>query len=104
MELIGEDGYALAEGRGGTYGSMSLRIGSRWAWNAPGAASQRETETRQDFGTQNMSLSSELTRVVDAWLGDEHSAPVHPATMAEGRAVTELCDRLYQQLARARTR
>jgi 1,5-anhydro-D-fructose reductase (1,5-anhydro-D-mannitol-forming) len=104
VELIGEDGYALAEGRGGTYGSMSLRVGSRWAWNVPGAASQREMESRRDFGTQNMSLIDELTRVVDAWLGDKQSGPVHPATMAEARAVTELCDRLYRQSASARTR
>ncbi len=103
VELIGEDGYALAEGRGGTYGSMSLRVGSRWAWNAPGAASQRETESRQDFGAQNISLSDELTCVVDAWLGDQRSGPVHPATMAEARAVTELCDRLYRRLAGAGT-
>jgi 1,5-anhydro-D-fructose reductase (1,5-anhydro-D-mannitol-forming) len=99
VELVGEDGYALAEGRGGNYGPMTLRVGSRWAWNAPGAGSQREMEDERDFGAENRSLEDELAAVVRAWRGGHAPGPVHPATMVEARAVTELCDRLYRQLA-----
>jgi len=104
VELIGEDGYALIEGRGGNYGPMSLRLGRRWAWSEPGAPSQRESEQELSFGAENLSLNEELRAVVGCWRGEEQSGPAHPATMTEARAVTELCDRLYRQLARAGTR
>jgi 1,5-anhydro-D-fructose reductase (1,5-anhydro-D-mannitol-forming) len=100
IELVGEDGYAIAEGRGGNYGPMGLRIGRRWAWSEPGAKSQREAEATQAFGSDNLSLRDELEAVVGAWrAGGSPAGPVHPATMSEGRAVTELCEQLYQHLA-----
>jgi 1,5-anhydro-D-fructose reductase (1,5-anhydro-D-mannitol-forming) len=99
VEVIGEDGYAMAEGRGGNYGPMRLRIGKRWAWSEPGAGSQRETEEKQDFGTEDLSLRDELEAVVRAWhCGDHEEGAVRPATMEEGRGVTELCEALYLRL------
>jgi len=100
VEVIGEDGYAIAEGRGGNYGEIELRIGKRWAWSEPGAGAQRETEERHDFGAENVSLRDELAAVLAAWRDDaEPGGPVHPATMAEARAITELCEELYGRLS-----
>jgi predicted dehydrogenase len=100
VEVFGEDGYAIAEGRGGTYGPMSLRIGRRWAWSEPGSSNQRETEDTNHFGDDDRSLHDELRAVLAAWrAGGNAPAPVHPATMGEGRAVTELCQELYGRLA-----
>jgi predicted dehydrogenase len=98
VEVIGEDGYAIAEGRGGNYGSMSLRIGRRWAWNERGAGSQRETEETHDFGGENLSFRDELEQVLAIWTEAGEAGPVHPATVAEGRAVTDLCEQLYSRL------
>jgi predicted dehydrogenase len=101
VELIGEDGYAIAEGRGGNYGPMELRIGRRWAWAEPGGKSQREAEETHSFGSENVSLRDELEAVVEAWrAGNSAPGPVHPATMEEGRAVTELCEHLYERVNR----
>jgi 1,5-anhydro-D-fructose reductase (1,5-anhydro-D-mannitol-forming) len=100
VEVIGEDGYAIAEGRGGNYGPMALRLGRRWAWSEPGAKSQRETEDVHEFGEENLSLRDELGCVVSEWQHGRGAAQlIHPATMAEGRAVTELCERLYARLS-----
>ncbi len=33
LEFVGEEGYALVDGRGGTYGPQTLRLGRRWGWN-----------------------------------------------------------------------
>ena len=100
VEVIGEDGYAIAEGRGGNYGPMRLRIGRRWAWSEPGARSQRETEAAHDFGSNNESLRDELAGVLSAWRAvTSADGLIHPATMAEGRAVTELCEQLYARLS-----
>lgn len=99
IEVVGEDGYALAEGRGGNYGRMRLTLGRRWAWSEPGAGSQRDTEDRRDFGDENLSFRDELQSVLGAWrVGERASSTVHPATMSEGRAVTELCQHLYERL------
>ena len=100
IEIFGEDGYGIAEGRGGNYGPMSLRLGRRWAWAEAGAGSQHESEEVADYGTLNESLLDELVDVVAAWRSGR--APVgglHPATMAEGLAVAELCGALYERLA-----
>jgi predicted dehydrogenase len=100
VEIVGEDGYALAEGRGGNYGPMGLRTGRRWAWNEPGATSQSATEDTRDFGSDDVSLREELARILEAWRSDTAASDlIHPATMAEGRAVTELCEELYERLA-----
>jgi len=99
VELVGDDGYAIAQGRGGNYGPMELRIGRRWAWSEPGAGSQSETEERSDFGSENASLRDELAAVLRAWrTGAQPVGPIHPATMAEGKAVTALCEALYGRL------
>jgi 1,5-anhydro-D-fructose reductase (1,5-anhydro-D-mannitol-forming) len=99
VEITGEDGYAIAEGRGGNYGPMRLRVGRRWAWSKPGATSQRDTEDTYDFGSHDGSLRDELSSVLGAWRDESsHAGAVHPATMAEGRAVTELCEQLYERL------
>lgn len=100
LEVIGEDGYAIAEGRGGNYGPMEVRIGRRWAWADAGGASQRETEDVRVFGSGNDSLRDELDAVIGRWTGrgDATGGVVQPATMAEALAVTELCAELYERL------
>jgi 1,5-anhydro-D-fructose reductase (1,5-anhydro-D-mannitol-forming) len=99
VEAFGESGYAIAEGRGGNYGPMTLRLGRRWAWAEDGATSQRDTEQLGDFGTHNDSLRDELADVVAGWRGERMpSSRVGPATMSEARRITELCERLYSGL------
>ncbi len=100
VELFGEDGYAIAEGRGGNYGAMTLRVGRRWGWTSPGVASQRDSERTSSFGEYNDSLRDELAAVVARWRGAPPS-PVQPrpATMTEGREITELCERLYARIS-----
>ncbi len=106
LEVFGESAYALAEGRGGNYGAMTLRVGRRWGWNEPGAASQRASETVHEFGARNDSLRDELAAVVARWRGGpvKDAAPgaqaedPQPATMSEARRVTELCGQLYPQI------
>ena len=100
IEVMGTEGYAILEGRGGTYGSMVSRLGRRWAWNEdPQRRSQRETETVCDYGDQNDSLSDELEAVVRRWLGEQPSAEgPQPATMAEGRRITEFAEQLSAML------
>jgi predicted dehydrogenase len=99
VELFGEDGYAIAEGRGGNYGPMTLRIGRRWAWMAASVASQRESEQTWHFGERNDSLHDELADVIARWRGAAPS-PVQPrpATMGEAREITELCEQLYARI------
>lgn len=103
VEVVGEDGYGIATGRGGNYGAQTLRLGRRWAWSAPGAASQRETEETADFGPDNVSLTDELAAVLAQWRGAP--APTtgpHPATFAEAYDVTALVDAVYDRIGRAR--
>lgn len=100
VEVVGEDGYALLEGRGGTYGPLTARFGKRWAWNDGTRRTQRETEDVLDFGPANPSFERELERVLRAWTGAPlTTSPQHPATMGEALRVAELCDALYRQMA-----
>ncbi len=99
VEVFGEDGYAIAEGRGGNYGPMTLRLGRRWAWTDVGAVSQRDSEELWDFGARNDSLRDELADVVARWRGKRTPAgEPHPATMSEARHITELCEQLYRRI------
>jgi 1,5-anhydro-D-fructose reductase (1,5-anhydro-D-mannitol-forming) len=98
IEVMGDEGYAIVEGRGGNYGSQTLRLGRRWAWSESGR-SQRETELVRDFGPDNVSLRDELAAVVRSWLGEVPEA-VAPATMSEAVAVAELCDSMYERIGR----
>jgi 1,5-anhydro-D-fructose reductase (1,5-anhydro-D-mannitol-forming) len=99
VEAFGEDGYAIAEGRGGNYGPMTLRLGRRWGWTGAGAVSQRESEEVWDYGTRNDSLRDELADVVARWRGGEGpTGEPQPASMSEARRVTELCEQLYPRL------
>ena len=97
LEFVGEDGYALVDGRGGTYGPQTLRLGRRWGWNDGSGRSQRQTEEVFDFGPANISLDDEMSAVALAW-HTGHLNPVlpHPATIAEGVRVSELCDSMYR--------
>jgi 1,5-anhydro-D-fructose reductase (1,5-anhydro-D-mannitol-forming) len=100
VEAFGDSGYAIAEGRGGNYGPMTLRLGQRWAWAGAGAVSQRESEVVRDYGIRNDSLRDELADIVALWRGE--SAPagaLTPATIGEARKLTELCERLYRRIA-----
>jgi len=98
IELHGEDGYAIVDGRGGNYGNQTIRIGARWAWEAAGGRSQQETESATDFGSENRSLEQEVEAVVRRWLGEQPGG-IEPATPAEAVAVAELCEELYAKLA-----
>lgn len=100
IELFGEDGYCLAEGRGGNYGPMILRLGKRWGWDADRDLTQRESEAVEEFGTTDLSLRDELAEVTRSWRTDrlpDHA--FHPATFAEARAVVELLDELYARMS-----
>jgi 1,5-anhydro-D-fructose reductase (1,5-anhydro-D-mannitol-forming) len=100
IDVVGDDGYALLEGRGGNYGPMTVRVGRRWAWHHDAQGrSQRETETACDHGASNRSLEDELEAVLRRWLGESPpSSGPRPATMSEGRRVTELCEAMYGAL------
>jgi 1,5-anhydro-D-fructose reductase (1,5-anhydro-D-mannitol-forming) len=99
IEVFGDDGYALLGGRGGTYGPMTSAIGRRWAWrDDPQDRPQAETERRSDHGAENRSLDDELEAVLRRWLGEQDASVPGPATMAEGRRVTELAEQLYSML------
>jgi predicted dehydrogenase len=98
IELVGEDGYALLEGRGGTYGPMSARFGKRWAWADGSGKAQRETEEVTHFGASNASFELETEAVLDRWAG--RPAEVMPATFEDGVEIARLCDRLYAMLQR----
>ncbi|HEY3758969.1 MAG TPA: Gfo/Idh/MocA family oxidoreductase [Solirubrobacteraceae bacterium] len=102
VEAFGEQGYAIAEGRGGNYGAITLRLGRRWGWTRPHAASQRDSEDAKDFGTHDDSLHDELADVVARWRGARGQTAElgpTPATMTEARHITELCERLYARIA-----
>jgi 1,5-anhydro-D-fructose reductase (1,5-anhydro-D-mannitol-forming) len=97
LEFLGEEGYALIEGRGGNYGPQVVRLGKRWGWNDGSGRSQRETEEVYDFGIEDHSLEEELEAVVDRWLRtDVRDDQPRPATIADGLAVARLCDHMYQ--------
>ena len=99
LELMGEDAYALVEGRGGNYGPLALRVGKRWGWNDGSGRAQRETEQAQDFGAKDPSLRDELAAVVARWTGQpapDEGPP--PATLEDGLRVAELCARMYEKL------
>jgi predicted dehydrogenase len=99
IEVFGTDGYVLLEGRGANYGRMTARSGRRWAWHDDRyGRSQRETEEVHDYGDVNRSLEEELEAVMRRWLGASFLASVEPATMADGRRVTELAESLYGML------
>jgi 1,5-anhydro-D-fructose reductase (1,5-anhydro-D-mannitol-forming) len=100
VEAFGDAGYAIAEGRGGNYGPMTLRLGRRWAWTENAAVSQRASEEVRSFGAHNDSLRDELADVVALWREERlpPGAP-RPATMREARRVTELCEQLYPRIA-----
>jgi predicted dehydrogenase len=98
VEIVGDDGYALCEGRGGTYGAQTVRFGKRWAWKDSGRG-QRATEETMDFGDVNPSFDLELAAVLAAWR--EPGRPLeepHPCTFAEGLNVAKLTTSLYAML------
>ncbi|MGA2470478.1 MAG: Gfo/Idh/MocA family oxidoreductase [Solirubrobacteraceae bacterium] len=99
VEVFGEDGYAIAEGRGSNYGPMTLRLGRRWAWTDDASIGQRESEELHDFGDRNDSLRDELADVIAIWRGAGDAPAVHPATMHEAAGVTELCEQLYGRMS-----
>ena len=55
LELFGSEGYAIAEGLGGSYGPESVRIGRR----RPEGGRPRQTETVFDAGDRSWSLEWE---------------------------------------------
>jgi predicted dehydrogenase len=101
IDFSGDDGYALVEGRGGTYGAQVARLGRRWGWNDGTRRTQKETEEVKDFGLVNDSLTEELDAVMNRWRGAPPSeSQPRPASMGEALRVAELCDAMYRQVAR----
>jgi 1,5-anhydro-D-fructose reductase (1,5-anhydro-D-mannitol-forming) len=100
IEAYGDEGYAIAEGRGGNYGPMTLRRGRRWAWRESGVASQRDSEQITEFGDRDVSLRDELAAVADIWTG-RNAPPIRPADLVQARRVTELCEQLYPRIGGA---
>jgi predicted dehydrogenase len=99
IEIGGDDGYAIIEGRGGSYGAQTVRFGRRWGWNDGSGRAQRETEEARDFGAGNDSLDVEMAAVIDRWNGGAPSAGAQgPATFEDGVKVAELCDEMYQRI------
>jgi 1,5-anhydro-D-fructose reductase (1,5-anhydro-D-mannitol-forming) len=100
LEVVGDDGYAIAEGRGGNYGPMTVRIGTRWAWkDDPEGRGQRETEYERSFGGENRSLEDETAAVLRTWLGEPLaiSGP-RPCSMSQAVSVARLVDDLYARM------
>jgi len=98
IEVVGDDGYALLEGRGTTYGSQTLRLGKRWGWDDGSRRSQRETEETFDYGLDNRSLDDEMEAVARIWAGGAKGATA-PASMAEALRVAALCDAAERMIA-----
>jgi 1,5-anhydro-D-fructose reductase (1,5-anhydro-D-mannitol-forming) len=99
IEAGGEDGYAIIEGRGGNYGSQTVRFGRRWGWNDGTGRSQVETEEQRDYGVEDLSFQLELEAVLRRWLGEQPGDEAsQPATFPEALAVAELCDGMYALL------
>ena len=102
VEVVGEEAYGIAEGRGGNYGDQTLRLGRRWAWAQEGVASQRASEETADFGPDNVSLTEELAAVLARWRGEPAPASgPRAATFAEAYNVTALVDAIYERIGRA---
>lgn len=80
FEVFGKDGYAICEGRGGTYGPMTLRVGRRWAWHGA-AVSQRETEAVTGYGSHDRSIEDETAAAVACWQG--RACERRPASLAD---------------------
>jgi predicted dehydrogenase len=100
LEVVGDDGYAIAQGRGGNYGPMTIRVGRRWAWKDDSEGrSQRETEYAKSFGGDNRSLEDETEAVVRTWLGEPPSSGgPRPCTMSQAVAIAGLVDDLYARM------
>lgn len=99
IEIGGDAGYAIIEGRGGSYGAQTVRFGKRWGWNDGSGRAQRETEEARDFGAGNDSLDVEMAAVVDRWNDGAPSDDASgPATFDDGVRVAELCDEMYQRI------
>jgi predicted dehydrogenase len=98
IEIGGEDGYALIEGRGGNYGPLRLTSGRRWAWNDGSGRSQRQTEDVLEFGDRDVSLRDELAAVLAVWSGGTTPGP-RPASFEDALRVARLCDTMYETLA-----
>jgi 1,5-anhydro-D-fructose reductase (1,5-anhydro-D-mannitol-forming) len=102
IEVFGDDGYALLDGRGGNYGNLTARFGRRWGWHdAPPGTAQRDTERTLDAGTADDSLARELAAVVAGWRGgapDRGAGHPGPATLGDGVRIARLCDALYRRL------
>ena len=71
LEVFGSEGYAVAEGLGGSYGPESVRIGRR----RPEGGRPRETETVFDAGDRSWSLE---------WTGFLQMLKGKPASGADG--------------------
>jgi predicted dehydrogenase len=98
LEVFGDEGYAIAEGRGGNYGPITLRVGKRWEWTKTGLP-QRETERSHDFGPRDTSLADELAAIIEIWQTGASNIVTSPASFADGLRVAELSSDLYSRLA-----
>ena len=92
LEVFGRDGYAIAEGLGGSYGPESLRLGQR----RPEGGLPTETETI--FAGEDHSWSLEWASLLDEIDGCKTAG----ASGAEALRTMEWIHRLYQAAATGR--
>ncbi len=86
VEVFGEDGYGIVEGRGRSYGQQTYRVGRRWGWRS--GLRQRETETlvcRTDGATV-------FERELRALLVPGEDLPLPPASAESALATMRLID------------
>ncbi len=94
LEIFGEEGYAICDGRGGHYGEMTLRTGTRWGWQS--SSSQAASEALTSFGLEDASFEDEMRAVVSRWSGG--TSELEPASLERGLRVAEIVDDMYGRL------
>jgi predicted dehydrogenase len=93
VEVLGQDGYGVVDGRDRSYGPQTYRTGRRWAWR--GGLPQRETETLvcQTDG------ADVFERELRALLVASEDVPLPPSTAESALAtmmLVEACQRMVQ--------
>ncbi len=86
LELHGEDGYGVVEGRGRSYGPQTYRRGRRWGWQT--AASQAESEEL----VVESSGDDVFVRELDALLFNARDSAVAPCCLEQAMSAMQLLD------------
>ncbi len=65
IEVNGDMGYGVVEGRGKSYGPQSYRVGSRWAWMGGKNQSDTETYLIKDYAEDNSFYEETKSLLID---------------------------------------